>query len=284
MKKIILVFVMFLFLLSFNAPVFAEPQITIIPTTLDRGHPGRIVISGLQEDLVPQGLFDGRQVFFYPDKGQMIGLFGADIMLSPGTYPLKITWPGGEKILDVPVRDHQYGVRNIKVPPSQVDLSAEDLARVNREKDLTSKALAAQSPLRLWSGPFTEPVAGKVNSSFGRQTKMNGVLKPNPHTGADFRVSEGTAVKAPATGQILLTGDHFFAGKSVYIDHGQGLITMYFHLSAIDVKDGELVNQGQQLGLSGKTGRVSGAHLHYGLYLNGARIDPLVFHKLSSQK
>ena len=87
----------------------------------------------------------------------------------------------------------------------------------------------------------------------------------------------GTPVKAPAAGRVILTGNHFFAGNSVYIDHGQGLISMYFHLSAINVADGEMVERGRIIGLVGKTGRVTGAHLHYGVYINGARIDPVVF-------
>jgi murein DD-endopeptidase MepM/ murein hydrolase activator NlpD len=112
---------------------------------------------------------------------------------------------------------------------------------------------------------------------------MNGVLNPRPHAGADYRAPEGAPVRAPASGRVVLTGDHFFAGNSIYIDHGQGLITMYFHLSEILVTDGQTVKKGDEpIGLVGKTGRVTGAHLHYGVYLNGARIDPSVFRKLTT--
>jgi len=121
-----------------------------------------------------------------------------------------------------------------------------------------------------------------VTSSFGRQTKINGVLNPRPHAGADFDVPAGTPVKAPAEGVVLLADFHFFAGGSVYIDHGQGLISMYFHLSELKVKAGDQVGRGDLLALSGATGRVTGAHLHYGIYLCQARIDPVAFHRLTS--
>jgi murein DD-endopeptidase MepM/ murein hydrolase activator NlpD len=184
-------------------------------------------------------------------------------------------------ITQVTVREKSYGVRTIKVPQRQVDLSKEDQERAAREKALTDMALATRSPERLWSGSFIDPVDGQVNSSFGRQTKINGVLNPRPHAGADYLVPEGTQVRAPARGLVILTGDHFFSGNAVYIDHGQGLISMYFHLSEILVNDGQTVERGDIIAKVGKTGRVTGAHLHYGVYLNGARIDPIPFKKLT---
>jgi murein DD-endopeptidase MepM/ murein hydrolase activator NlpD len=191
------------------------------------------------------------------------------------------TGPGDRETLTVTVKEKKYGVRDIKVPQSQVDLSPEDLERTKKEREQTTKALATRSPEKLWNGAFIEPVSGRINSSFGRQTRLNGVLNARPHAGADYLVGEGTPVKAPADGKVILTGDHFFAGNSVYIDHGQGLISMYFHLSRIDAVEGQDIKKGDVLGLVGKTGRVTGAHLHYGVYINGARIDPPVFRQMT---
>jgi hypothetical protein len=263
------------------------------PLPLDRGTVGLVE---LPENLIDcQGEFDGKPVFFFIGKKEdktpgktpgrrLLGLFGADIAIKPGTYPLKVNCAGGKNwSISVPVRDKAYGVRTITVPSRQVRLSPEDQERAAREKKLTDKALATRSPERLWRGPFIEPVNGTINSSFGRQTKLNGVLNPRPHAGADYLVKEGTPVKAPADGLVILTGDHFFSGRAVYIDHGQGLISMYFHLSEILVEDGQKARKGEIIAKTGKTGRVTGAHLHYGVYLNGARIDPVPFRKLTTQ-
>jgi murein DD-endopeptidase MepM/ murein hydrolase activator NlpD len=163
-----------------------------------------------------------------------------------------------------------------------VDLPKNDLDRAVKEQAIVKSLLATVSPKRLWSGPWTDPVGGKVNSSFGRQTKINGVLNPRPHLGADYAVPGGTPVKAPAAGVVLAADFHFFSGGSVYIDHGLGLISMYFHLSELKVKPGDKVSRGDVLALSGKTGRVTGAHLHYGIYLGQARLDPVNFHRLTA--
>jgi murein DD-endopeptidase MepM/ murein hydrolase activator NlpD len=207
-------------------------------------------------------------------------------MIRPGEHPLTVTWGEGAsrrtERRTVTVADKSYGVRDVKVPPGQVELSPEDQERAARERILVTAALATRSPERLWSGEFLEPVNGRVNSSFGRQTRFNGVLNARPHAGADYLVPEGTPVTVPAAGRVILTGNHFFAGNSVYIDHGQGLISMFFHLSRIDVADGQDVARGDVLGLVGRTGRVSGAHLHYGIYINGARIDPPVFRQMTA--
>ena len=264
------------------AALAAEPDIKVLPLPVDRGTAARVLVEGLDETSGLKGAFDGRPVFFFPAGDKLIGFIAADVMLSPGHYPLTLTWQGGRSTLDITVRDRAYGVRSIKVPDSQVNLSKADQDRAARERKLVNAALGAKSPVRLWQGPWVDPVGGKVTSSFGRQTRINGVLNPRPHAGADFDVPAGTQVKAPADGVVLLADFHFFAGGSVYIDHGQGLISMYFHLSEIKVKAGDPVRRGDLLGLSGATGRVTGAHLHYGVYLCQARIDPVAFHRLTS--
>jgi murein DD-endopeptidase MepM/ murein hydrolase activator NlpD len=259
---------------------------TVVPNPLDKGSPGRAVLRGVGLDASPKGTFDGRPVFFFGTAEGLTGIFGADIMLSLGDHPLEVSWEGGSPgslSSVVTVKDRDYGTRTITVPKTQVELSKENQERAAREKKLTDRALATVSPERLWRGEWLEPVDAAINSSFGRKTRMNGVLNPRPHAGADYRAPEGAPVRAPAAGSVILAGDHFFAGKSVYIDHGQGLISMYFHLSEILVEEGQEIRKGDSpIGKVGKTGRVTGAHLHYGVYLNGARIDPSVFRKLTS--
>jgi murein DD-endopeptidase MepM/ murein hydrolase activator NlpD len=259
----------------------------VVPNPLDIGSPARVVVEDPGVEEPPAGAFDGRPVFFFQTRHGWTGLFGADVMLKPGVLPLTLSYEsqgrGVEDSLDVSLIVKDYGTRDIKVPQKQVELSPEDQARAAREKVLVDAALATVSPEKLWHGAFLEPVNAQINSSFGRRTRMNGILNPRPHAGADYRAPEGAPVRAPASGKVILTGDHFFAGNSIYLDHGQGLISMYFHLSEILVADGQTVNKGDgPIGLVGKTGRVTGAHLHYGIYLNGARIDPSAFRKLTS--
>jgi murein DD-endopeptidase MepM/ murein hydrolase activator NlpD len=270
----------------FPSEQVTAPEISIVPNQLERGSPGRVILKGVALEASPKGVFDGKPVFFFETAEGLTGIFGADIMIKLGEHPLKVSYEGdapGSLSATVMIKDRDYGTRSITVPKRQVELSQEDQDRASREKVLTDRALATVSPVKLWRGEFLEPVDASINSSFGRKTRINGVLNPRPHAGADYRAPEGTSVRAPADGLVILAGNHFFAGNSVYVDHGQGLVSMYFHLSQISVEEGQFLKKGDvPIGLVGKTGRVTGAHLHYGIYLNGARIDPSVFRKLTS--
>ncbi|MBW1712518.1 MAG: M23 family metallopeptidase [Deltaproteobacteria bacterium] len=261
-------------------------KLKVQPNPVDRGAPAALKVSGLLPRAGIEASFDGRPVVFVPAGSGLVGLFGVDVMLQPGRHPLTVTWSaarGGRQTrrFMVDVRDRDYGVRRLTVKKSRVDLSPADLARHRKEKKLVEAALAVRSPKVLWRAPFIRPVDGPVVSAFGRKTVINKVPRKLPHRGVDLRAAAGTPVKAPAAGRILLTGFHFFAGGSIYVDHGQGLLTMYFHLAKICVKKGQLVKKGQIIGQVGATGRVTGPHLHYGLYLNGARISPLAFQTLT---
>jgi murein DD-endopeptidase MepM/ murein hydrolase activator NlpD len=266
-----------------------EPAVSVQPQALVNGGPGFALVEGIGPQAEAEGLFNGRKIWFFRVNKGLVGLFGADVALAPGTYPLTLAVADPDRpapleySFALKVASKDYGVRELKVPKRQVDLSPADQARAAAEKTGVEAALALKTPDRLWSGRFVNPVSGRVNSSFGRRTKINGVMNPRPHAGADFAVPEGTPVKAAAAGRVVLAGDHFFAGKSVYVDHGQGLLSMYFHLSDIRTAAGEEVARGEPIALSGKTGRVTGAHLHFGLYLGGARLDPTAFQKLTER-
>ena len=123
---------------------------------------------------------------------------------------------------------------------------------------------------------FDRPVPGRQSSPFGVRRFFNGEER-NPHSGLDFAASTGTPIKAPAAGKVILVGDYFFNGKTVFVDHGQGLISMFCHLSAIDVAVGQEIPRGGVLGKVGSTGRATGPHLHWNVSLNGSRIDPAIF-------
>jgi murein DD-endopeptidase MepM/ murein hydrolase activator NlpD len=141
------------------------------------------------------------------------------------------------------------------------------------EQEQVRQALSDNSALRLWHSGFIEPVSGKRTGIFGSVRIMNGQPR-NPHNGEDIGAPLGTDVAATNDGVVRLTVDHVFSGKGVFVDHGLGFYSMYFHLSEILVKDGDLVKAGQILGRVGATGRATGPHLHWGVKLNGARVNP----------
>jgi murein DD-endopeptidase MepM/ murein hydrolase activator NlpD len=126
---------------------------------------------------------------------------------------------------------------------------------------------------KLWHGPFMVPVAGVSAETFGQKRIINGQEK-NPHTGEDIKAPSGTDIFASNDGKIVLSGDFFFNGLSLVIDHGGGLFTMYFHLSAMEVKEGDFVKKGRLIGQVGQSGRATGPHLHWGARLHGARVNP----------
>jgi hypothetical protein len=166
-----------------------------------------------------------------------------------------------------------YPVQRLTLPEHQVDLSQEALARHRKEKRQVQQCLKSSSPQRSWSCPFARPARGDFSGRYGLKRIINGQPR-SPHRGLDFRTGAAAPVKAVNAGRVALTGNHFFAGNSVYIDHGQGLVSMYFHLSSIQVSQGQTVSRGQSIGLSGSTGRVTGPHLHFGISLLGHLVDP----------
>jgi len=167
-----------------------------------------------------------------------------------------------------------FPTQRLSLPPDKVSLSEQALSRHRKEKATVSRALSLYSAQSRWSLPLKRPVPGEISTVYGVKRILNG--KPrSPHRGVDFRTGLGDPVRSCADGVVALTGNHFFAGNSVYVHHGQGMVSMYFHLSEISVQEGQTIERGQPVGLSGQTGRVTGPHLHFGLSLLGNLVDPL---------
>lgn len=161
-----------------------------------------------------------------------------------------------------------------------VDLDKKTLARVKHESKVLYESFESVLLKPLWDSEFIEPVKGRISGRFGSRRVINGKPK-RPHSGEDIAVPKGTAVVAMNRGIVRLTMDHFFTGKGVILDHGLGLFSMYFHLSTVDVMQGQMVEKGQLIGKVGATGRATGPHLHWGVRLNGSRIDPYSLLKVS---
>ncbi|MBQ4326284.1 MAG: M23 family metallopeptidase [Mailhella sp.] len=161
----------------------------------------------------------------------------------------------------------------LKVAPKYVQPPAEAMKQIERDRKRSRKALATRSEKR-WSLPIARPVPGGITSAFGGRRVFNGQPRA-PHKGTDMRCAEGTPVKSACAGTVLFAEDTYFGGKTVYVDHGQGVISTYSHLSAFDVKTGERVKKGQTIGRSGATGRVTGPHLHFGFLVQGVAVDAM---------
>lgn len=183
---------------------------------------------------------------------------------------------GVAESVEIEVAAKAYAEQHLKVPPGKVDLSKEDLARYERERAHLAKVLRTFSEAPPATLALQLPVQGTRSSSFGLRRFFNGQPR-SPHNGMDFAAAAGTPVVAAGQGRIIDAGDYFFPGKTVIVDHGQGLLTLYAHLAAIETRVDERVPAGHPIGKVGATGRVTGAHLHFSVYLNAAAVDPALF-------
>ena len=168
----------------------------------------------------------------------------------------------------------KFPVQKLEVAPEYVEPPESELDRIRQDKEKVGRVWATGDPRRMWSGPFVLPVDATASDNFGSRRVFNG--KPrSSHEGADLSAPEGAAVAAPGPGRVALADDLYFSGGTVILDHGAGLFTMYFHLSRIDVKAGDILAPGSPIGAVGATGRATGPHLHWGARVNRARINPL---------
>jgi murein DD-endopeptidase MepM/ murein hydrolase activator NlpD len=220
------------------------------------------------------------EVFFNFDasKKSWYGIAGVSLETHPGTYllTLKATTSGGKEISfdkKLRVRSAKYPSIAVTVAKQFTEPSPEQLERINQEKTLKQDVFGRVEPEREWSGRFRPPVNARISDVFGTRRTFNGKVQ-SMHQGLDYSVPPGTPVSALNAGTVLLARPLFFEGDCVVLDHGQGLLTLYLHLSEIKVKEGEHVAAGQEIGLSGGTGRVTGPHLHVAVRWQGTYLNP----------
>ncbi len=203
-------------------------------------------------------------------------VLGMPLDAMPGAGQLRLQGAGLPATLPYQVLPHRYAEQRLTVAPRHVDLSADALARHQRERAHQATVIARFSqplPAQLAMRP---PVAGPRSGSFGLRRVFNGQPR-SPHSGMDIAAPTGTPVLAPLDGQVADVGDYFFNGQTVWLDHGGGLLSMLCHLSRIDVQPGDTVRTDDPLGAVGDTGRVTGPHLHWSVSLNRAMVDPALF-------
>ncbi len=205
-------------------------------------------------------------------------LVGIDLETKPGTYPVTIDAGSGgsatSTTYSLVVVSKTFPTRKLTVDENFVNPPASAQERIARDSARLSDIWQHSSASQLWSGAFVRPVPNEANSAFGTRSVYNGQPR-SPHSGADFLSPAGTPVKAPNSGEIVLAEDLYYTGQTVVVDHGLGLFSLFAHLSAMDVHEGDRVRTGDVLGRVGATGRVTGPHLHWMVRVGGARVDPL---------
>lgn len=252
------------------APAFALPANTPVPggvAVIDLGPAGQPAPSAHQGE---------QPLAVVSDQGRWFALLGIPLDTLPGELEIGV-FSGSTvstRIVRVGIRNYPEQRLTIK-DQRKVEPNPDDLARIEREREIT-EAVKRRFSDRMPDTGFALPAGGPLSSRFGLRRVFNGQPR-NPHAGLDVAVGTGAPVRAPAAGVVVNTGDYFFNGRTVFIDHGQGLITAYMHLSRIDVRNGQSVGKGERLGAAGASGRVTGPHLHWAVILNNTPVDPELF-------
>ncbi len=210
------------------------------------------------------------------ESGRWHALVGIPLDTPPGTQAIRVETGSGTAALEFTVAPWAYGEQRLRLRNRrQVEPTPEDLRRIEREQAHTA-AIKASFSAATPDSDFARPSQGRLSSRFGLRRFFNGQSRL-PHSGLDFAAPAGSPVLAPAAGSVVDTGDYFFNGNTVFLDHGQGLISAYMHLSRIDVAVGQRVERGERLGAVGTSGRATGPHLHWTVILNATPVDPLLF-------
>jgi murein DD-endopeptidase MepM/ murein hydrolase activator NlpD len=228
----------------------------------------------------------GREFPVFTEDGGLhwTGLLGIDLETRRGSYPVRLNGIDGagvtvtaQEVLVVTAK--KFPTRKLTVEDKYLAPPGDVLIRIKEERERVNAIFASVSPERLWQGSFLLPVPGAVISAFGKRSVYNGQPR-SPHTGVDFRGATGTPIVAPNEGRIVLAANLYYSGNTVIIDHGLGLYSYFGHMSALSVKEGDLVKARDVIGKVGATGLVTGPHLHWTVRLVKTRVDPLSLVKI----
>lgn len=283
-KKIL--FIAFFFLL--NQHLFAGTHDTKTSYPIESAVPGGVVIINLSPVLTEKvkAYFSGKRVLVRKTNNSLQAVIGLPLKIKSGIHKIKlVSLKGKTSYQEFSVHSKDYETRHITIKNKRmVSPKKEDIARHYKEKPLMLTALKTWTENKNIQTNFIHPVDGRFSSIFGLNRIYNKQKRIRRHTGLDIAAPVGTAIISPARGTVIRTGSYFFTGNTVFIDHGQGLVTMYCHLNKTIIKAGQKLEQGQKIGTVGMTGRVSGPHLHWVVSLNNTKVDPKLFIKTDVAK
>ena len=260
-----------LLLLCLTFTAYADSYITRL---LNKPVPGGVAVVSLgAATQAPKATYDGKPVLVVKEQDNWLAIVGIPLTVKPGNQQIS----AGGRSLSFIVGSKKYPEQRITLKNQrQVNPNPADLKRIDGELAEQIRAYRSFSPNTPSNLLLDKPVNGPLSSKFGVRRFFNGEER-NPHAGLDFAVPAGTPIKTPAAGKVILTGNYFFNGNTVFVDHGQGFISMFCHMSKIDVKVGQQLTRGAVVGKVGSTGRATGPHMHWNVSLNDARVDPAIF-------
>jgi len=265
-------------LLSLAAAVFAPVArgASIPRVSVEQGGIARVVVGS--DESAPAARLNGRRVLVMREGREWIALVGIAVDAAPRSrLRLEAELPGGTQAqFEIRVVAKTYAMQHLTVAPEQVDLPPAQLARYQHEQAHLRGVLGTFTAAPPATLQMLQPVPGPRSSTFGLRRYFNGKAR-RPHTGMDIAAPAGTPVIAAGAGRVADTGEYLFSGRSVILDHGQGMLSLYAHLNTIQASAGEAVSAGTTIGEVGSTGRVTGPHLHFSVYLNAVAVDPALF-------
>ncbi|HEX6850473.1 MAG TPA: M23 family metallopeptidase [Candidatus Polarisedimenticolaceae bacterium] len=258
-------------LLLLHASTAAAFEVKVHAREVAPGEPIRVVVAGV--DAAPTGSFRGAPVAFSRGEAGWVGWAAVPLDAKAGPVALEVRSGGATERKELRITAKKFPEQRLKVEEKYVSPSKAQQERIAREKKRLDAIYARRTDAPAPSDPFVRPVPGEPTSAFGLRRLFNGQPRA-PHAGLDLKAATGTPVRNAGAGLVVLADDLYFAGKTVIVDHGAGLFTIYAHLSRIDVKEGDEVAAGNVVGLSGATGRVTGPHLHWGARVGETIFDP----------
>lgn len=275
MNKICLSFILSISVLfSLATSASAKPRIVIAPEKVGQGDVFCIKVTKVKTARAPSASFEDDELYFGScGAGCYVAIGAVEMKSKPGTHLVKLRVGKNRKNLRLYVKKVDFPKVMLTLPEDKVILSPEDLERAKRENERMEKIFLTMSE-KLWDGGFVKPLENELSTAFGAERVMNGKLV-SIHKGIDINGKEGAIVKASNNGRVALAEGLFFGGNTVILDHGQGIYTIYMHLSKIDVNPGDIISKGDVIGLVGATGRATGPHLHFGTKVMNVSVNPM---------
>lgn len=264
------------FLLLTPALLLARPALAAKSPVAAPGRVARVRLG--TADPSPLAYLDGQRLMVRRERGEWVALAGIPLSAKArSTLQVEIDYGGGRReVRKLPISPWKYRTQRLSVPADQAELPPEQFEHYQKERVHFAQVLSTYTEAGPADLALLQPVPGNRSGSFGLRRIINGMPR-SPHGGLDIAAPAGTPVAAAAAGRVLDAGEYLFLGRTIVLDHGQGLLTLYSHLSAIDAAPGEAVAAGATIGKVGATGRATGPHLHFSVYLNAASVDPAIF-------